>query len=326
MTSKTEVVPAQQQAMMNLPSRGQAVALVGEASREMARVRGMMDYARENPRDEEKAFALVKKACERPTFAENASWEFPRGQQTISGGSVYLARAMARCWGHVIHGIRILEDDGDSIHGEAWAHDLERNVYSSKQYKVGKLIQRRVKDPKGNWIKRPGGGYVTEWIPPDERDLMELMNRVGEKHVRNAIFHVLPDDLRECALEWADGTLLRAAAAPPDGDAQKTEPGKATPAKINGVVVSFVKLGVTLDQIQKKIGNPVDDMTPEQYASLVKIGVALKEGRTTIDEAFGAGDAIEAQQPTEDDDPFSRPAPATLDEVVTREKSGPKTS
>jgi PAS domain-containing protein len=65
-----------------------------------------------------------------------------------------------------------------------------------------KLIQRKIKGSKTG---------ETEWIAPDERDLLELTNRQNAKAVRNCILQVLPKDYILDAMDTAKETLLREA-------------------------------------------------------------------------------------------------------------------
>lgn len=349
-----QAAPASHGGALAMPARGQATALAESASRAWAETRAMMEYAREVPRDEEQAREKVAKSCSRPQFADSVDWEYERGRKKdektgewvpnlIRGPSVYLAREVARCWKHVNSSVRILEDDGESIHGESICHDLETNTRSVKQWKVKKLIQRKVKVwneriHRMEAVKDPTTGKdLTEWIVPDERDLLELCNRTASKCLRNAILEVIPDDVIQEARQIADETLEKFARGEIDQrgkpivKAAAGAPGMAAPAVVDRLIGEFRRLGVSLEMIERKLGHKADEMSVDEYKLLARGGASIKGQTASIAEVFpepDAGPSADAPAPEEasgdaqEDDPFGRQPAATLDEVVAREAKG----
>jgi len=335
-----QAAPAAESAALALPSRGQATALVGEASRSWAETRAMMEYARTCPRNEDQARDRVLRACARPTFAEAATWELPRGkkknpetgqfeEQTITGPSVHLARELARSWEHVAHGSRVLEDDGQAIHGESYATDLQRNIHIKKQWRVGKLIQRKVWR-NGKPLQDEAGKDVTTWVVPDESQLLEMVQRTAAKMVRGCIFELIPDDLKEDALVAADETLTKLATGTIDQLGRPTQKGaekdgKVLPALLDRLVGEFRRLtpSVTIEMLERKLGHSIDTASVDEYKTLARIGATIKQGGCSVDEAFPREQAqpaepqpAEAQEPAASEDPFAQPG--TLDQVVAQ--------
>ena len=132
--------------------------------------------AKKFPRDYDKAWANLMKACERKTMAEAASYAYPRGGATVNGPTVNLARVAAQCYGNIRFGLDILRDDQEVMLIEGWGWDIENNIRVTAQDRFKKLIYRK----KGGWQV------------PDERDLRELVNRRGAILVRNCLLQVLP--------------------------------------------------------------------------------------------------------------------------------------
>lgn len=140
-----------------------------------AEIKSAIIIALKFPRDDAKCFVSLMKSCQRSSFADDASYSFPRGGHQIKGPSVHLAREAARVWGNIRHGLSVIADDEDERTIEAWAWDLQTNVKVVAEDTFQKLIYRKA-----------GGG---QWIKPDERDLRELTNRRGgdsetELHLR----------------------------------------------------------------------------------------------------------------------------------------------
>ena len=77
-----------------------------EQTRAMTEVQGMMLLAKQFPRDEMQAFQKAMLACQRPEFAEKATYSYARSSETISGPSIRLAEELARCWETLISASR----------------------------------------------------------------------------------------------------------------------------------------------------------------------------------------------------------------------------
>lgn len=251
----------------NLPAtQAGAVAL---ANRETAQAQAQFMLAIKRPRNEAEAFLKAKKAFERPLMAEAAQYEFPRGGKSIKGPSVDLAREIARHWGNVDCGHRIVARDGEYVEVEGYAIDFEHNSRRSFTDRFKALIQRKIK-----------GTDQTHWIEPDERDLRELCNRRGSICMRNALLALLPSDLVDECIRVADDTCRKMA---------KGELKTSRADAVRRLLEHFDKIGVTVAMIEEHLGHPVANIDEPEYLSLKAIGKSILDGNTKRSDHFNFG-------------------------------------
>lgn len=235
-------------------------------TREQTEIQSAIVAAKRFPRNEQAAFVKAVKSFTRVTMAENATYQFPRGGKTIEGPSVGCARELARCWGNIRYGLRVVTQDEERLHIKAYALDLESNTYVEAEDEFSKLIQRKDK-------------YTgeTRWVQPDERDLRELMNRRGAIAIRNCILQVLPSDIVDDAIKVAKNTLHQ--------DAQKALE-KNRDDVVKQLVIAFDKLGVSVAMLEQYLGHKLDLITPDEVAALRTVHQSLKEGVVKREEIF----------------------------------------
>lgn len=217
-----------------------------------AEIRAAITVALRFPRNEDRAFEKLMRSCQRPAFAEDASYSFPRGGQDVTGPSVYLAREAARVWGNIRHGVYVVTDDEEVRTIEAFSWDLETNTKIVAQDTFRKLIYRK----KGGWIK------------PDERDLRELTNRRGAILKRNCILETLPKDLIEDALAMSEATLKKGAEQNPEAARKK-------------LILAFSGINVTPEMLEQKIGHHLAQCSPAELAELRRIYKSIADGNST---------------------------------------------
>ena len=240
------------------------------AVREVAEIRAAMILAREQPRDEDLAYAKMARSCSRFAFAEKAAYAFPRGGTTVSGPSIRLAREAARLWGNIRYvPVQIVEIDDEWVHIRSSASDLETNTQVAAEDKFRRLVQRKV--------KRDDGTKETAWVKPDERDLRELINRRGATLVRNCLLQLLPPDLIDGALKAAKATCTAQA----QGDMAK-DPDEVRRA----IIAAFMPYGITKADIIAFLGHPIEQMTAEDLANLRQNYRAIEEGEKAPWEVF----------------------------------------
>lgn len=228
------------------------LAPAAAAAEKQFEIQSAIILAKRFPRDEDKAFEKLMRACGRTSFAEDAEYSFPRGGQMVKGPSVNLAREAARIWGNVRYGITITRDDQSSRQIQGWAWDLETNTKPSAEDDFRKLIFRKGKG----------------WIEPDERDLRELTNRRGAILIRNAILQILPKDLIEDALSKCRETLRSNAAQDPDAARKK-------------ILLAFSELNINPEMLAAYLGHPVAQSSPAEIADLRAVYKSISDGNTT---------------------------------------------
>lgn len=259
MTSN-QIEKSNQGGQVTLPNPGrvgQGTAV--EQARAMAEVHAAMLIAREMPRSLQTAIADMQQSCSQMALAQRSSFRFPRGGQTVSGPSVYLARELARCWGNIQFGITELRRDDDYGQSEmqAWAWDVQANTRSSSTFIVPH--KRDTKD---------GAKSIT-----DMRDIYENNANNGARRLREAIFSVLPDWFVEQAKELCAQTLR-------DGG------GVPLPQRIAKAIKAFESFGVTQEQLVQKVGRSTDKWNEYDVAQLTVTYTSLTRGEVAVADEF----------------------------------------
>ena len=141
------------QAMQRKYDGPSALARSDEERRAVAQVMAQVGIAVDHPRDEILAMENIKKMCERPLFAESARYKFPRGKKQdpsgqwvdnfVTGASVKFAREVARVWGNIVIGQRIIAEDDDSVTVEVRAWDIQTNTSQISEFLPGARLSSR---------------------------------------------------------------------------------------------------------------------------------------------------------------------------------------
>lgn len=236
---------------------------VAALSRERFEIEGAMILARRFPRNEDQARARFLAAASRPTFARDALYVFPRGSATVEGPSVRLARELGRIWGNIRSGFRVIATDADAheIHVQGFAFDVESNAYRVEEAKARARIYRR-----GKWVS-----LLSEDLGGDtERQLSELVGRVGSKLERNCLLRLLPADLVDEVVEAVK--IAQAQGVDPDA--------------LRRAVSSFSRRGVSTLRLEAKLGKPLRVATPEDIATLRRWWKTIEDGEASVAELF----------------------------------------
>lgn len=255
----------------NLPQTMDTGSL-GVVAREQTEIQSQIIVAKKFARKEEDCFRRVMCSMTRPAMAEAATYQFPRGDTTIQGPSVDLAREIARCWGNLRYGLRLVEVRKDEAQGcdvvkiRGYAHDMETNTYVEAEDEFRALIQRKDK-----------ASGQTRWVAPDERDFRELVNRRGAICVRNALLQVLPPDVVDEALRLGAETLKKAAA----GELEQNHADA-----VRRLTVAYDRLGVTVTMLEQRLGHDLAVVNADELAELRQIWKALSDGQARRDEFF----------------------------------------
>ena len=103
----------------------------------------------------EAAYNRILQDCQRISLAEKAMYEYPRGGQVITGPSIHLARTLARGWGNVDAGFKVLEQTAKESTVMAYCWDLETNYRETKVFDVPHIRETKkgaypLTDPRDN--------------------------------------------------------------------------------------------------------------------------------------------------------------------------------
>ena len=236
-----------------------------QSHREQTEIQAAIVSAKHFPRNEVSATLAVTKSFSRQFQAEAARYSFPRSGKTISGPSVDCARELARLWGNIRYGIRIISLTDDQVHIRGFAIDLESNSQTEYEDSFKPLIQRRGRDGE------------TRWVQPDERDLRELISRRGAILYRNAILSLLPPDLVDAAVRTAEKTVIGLASG---------ELKTSREDVVKSIVSRFDTLGVSVPMLEAFLGHGIGDTTAEELGTLKQVGKSIADGMTRRDEVF----------------------------------------
>lgn len=236
------------------PYVSQATAV--EQARAVAEVAAAVQVAQQCPRDIRRAWADMEAACSRLGLAERAFYKVPnRGQ----GPSVHLARELLRIWGNGDAGVHELSRDDTRGISEvrAFAWDQQTNVRQSRTFQV------------------PHVRMVGKERKPltDTTDVYLLNQNIGARAVRECIFAILPADYVAEAQALCRKTIER-------GD------GKPLPERIAMMVARFKELGVTIAQIETKLGRKRGQWTAVDVADLAVVYGSIGRRETTAEDEF----------------------------------------
>lgn len=263
--------PSNPPAMPNMPGAGVMAQLDNinqgtvaiEASRAIAEAQGKLVIAKKFPRNEIAAYAKVMEACQRPTMAAKAFYSFPRGGQTVEGPTIRFAEELARCWGNIDYGIKELSQDDGKSEMQAYAWDLETNAQSVQNFT--NPHQREKTDKRTRTT-------VMENLT-SQRDIYENNANMATRRLRSRILAILPSWFVEDAIT----------------ECKKTLAGKNdTPLidRVKNMVVQFAKMGVTQEQIEKRLKKKIETMNADDFVEFIGIYNAIKQGESKIADWF----------------------------------------
>ena len=219
-----------------------------------------------------------------PEIAEGCNYKLKRknadgGITYIEGPSVRLLEIAASAYGNLRYGSRTIGIDEEFVTAQGMAFDLERNVASSVE------VKRSIKGKRGR--------YSNDMI-------MITSNAAGSIARRNALNGVIPRVYVQALSEHAKKVAL--------GDI-KTLPERRQRAFDYYTKTLGVPLAKVLEYLEKQ---SVEDCNLADVSDLQDLKTALKEGMTTLEEAFSGAPAQQPTGPKPPLDPKEQPKPAPL--------------
>jgi hypothetical protein len=191
--------------------------------------------------------------------AESCNYSVPRGNKSITGPSVHLAKIIAQFWGNMRIEAKVVGVDQTHVTSEAVCWDLESNLAIKVQVKrsiIGKY-----------------GRYNDDMITVTG-------NAANAIALRNGILHVIPKGVVDKVYKAAVQTITGDVSTETKLLAKRTQ------------VVNALKdeYGVTEKEILAAIGkSSLSHITKDDLVTLIGIGTAIKEGDTSIEDAFRKG-------------------------------------
>lgn len=176
-----------------------------------------------------------------------------RDKKVIEGPSIRLAEIVMSSWGNLRAGTRVIDIDDKFVTAQAVCHDLETNVAISVECK------RRI-------TTKEGRRYGDDMIGVTANAALAIA-------IRNSVFKVVPMVYTRA--------IMRAARKVAVGDA------KTLSARRHEMVDYFGKMGVALEHVLYVLDKQsIDDIGLDDLALLKGLATAIKDGDTTIEQAF----------------------------------------
>lgn len=234
-----------------LTAEAGTVALLNKSEIDM-QIATAHKYPRSIKRFRDEALAMVTL---NESIAQECIYSLPRDGKTIEGPSARFAEVVASAWGNSRAGARVVSDQGDFVTAQGVFHDLERNVAITYE------VQRRIVGSNGRRYKPDMIGVTA--------------NAACSIALRNAILKGVPKAFWSDMYEKARQTAV--------GDVQTLANRRARALAV------LQKMGVTAAQVFAYLKvEGEEDITVDHLATLFGITTALKDGDTTIEQAFSS--------------------------------------
>lgn len=200
--------------------------------------------------------ALTMATVDQKTAA-SCFYALPRDGKTIQGPSVRLAEIVASEWGNLRAEYRIVGDDDSFITAQATCWDMERNVLIRCE------VRRRISGKNGR-------RYSDDMI-------VTTGNAAGKIAFRNAVFSVVPRAFVDDIFAQCRKVAV--------GDARTIS------AQRDEWFVYWRKAGIDEARVLAMLGKQsIADVDIDDLATMSGLVTALKDGDTTLDQAFPAVD------------------------------------
>lgn len=189
--------------------------------------------------------------------AEKCVYSVPRGKKSIQGASAYLATIVLQNWGNIRAGSRIIKIDERRVTSHGVCIDLETNVG------VDREIQRLIIDSDGDRFT--------------EDMITVTSNAANSISMRNAVLAVIPKSITDTVMDAVKRKIT--------GDVStKDKLIKEKRKQFDAIMQTY---NVTEQEILDSIGRQsFDDIDENDLVLLAGIKTALKDGDTTVDQAF----------------------------------------
>lgn len=239
------------------------------ASREAQEVQVAMVAAKRFPRDEVDAYNRILRDCQRPSLAEKAMYEFPRGGQVVTGPSIHLAKTLARGWGNIDSGFKVLEQSAKESTVMAYCWDLETNYRETKVFTV-----QHIRETKK-------GAYPLT----DPRDIYEMIANQAARRERSCILSVIPGDVVDAAVGQCNATLAGKSKMP-------------LVDMVRALVKNFQEqYGVTAEMLEAYVGCKKEAFSHQSVVRLKNVYNTLRDGSAGVEQYFDMSQAAPADNP-----------------------------
>lgn len=210
-------------------------------------------YPRNIRRATDNALAIVTMDV---AIAQTCTYSVPRGGKKISGPSVHLAKILAQVWGNMRIEAKVVDIDQSRVTSEAVCWDLESNLAIKAQ------IKRSITGRTGRFSE----------------DMITVTGNASNSiALRNAVLSVIPKGIVDKVYGAAKQTIT--------GDISDKNKLIAKRVEVfSGLRDAF---GITDKEILFAVGKAaIDFVDGDDIVTLVGVGQAIRDGDTTVDQAF----------------------------------------
>lgn len=229
-----------------------------------------MMIALQHPRNEAEILkSAVNEMVIYEEAAEEAVYSKPVGKEQVGdewvmkyaeGLTIRAAEALALRWGNNAFGAEIISDDGETVSGVATWLDYESNNRRTFPFRVSRKYKTA---GRTGTMKRHAEDRFNDIVVPAKLS----------KVLREVILRSLPAGLKK---------------------AYERKAREITASKGKNLAASVIKAfalhGVGQKDVEAIIGKPMTAWDGEDVAKLVRIGQALKQGETTVEQLFSTGE------------------------------------
>jgi len=257
-------------------------AIVAAAEAAKQRIQCAYIMAIQNPRNLEAVRQRMLANCRRPKFAEVAEYSKPVSSdrsKDITGPSIRFVEMAIREWGNANSDVVVEYEDAHIRRVKVYITDYQTNVTFTKSITIRKEVERRNQTGRKVVSERKNtyGDTVYTVVATDD----ELLNKEAaliSKAIRTEGLRIVPGDFVEECLDEAKKVL----------EGQVKDDIVEERRKI---LDAFVKLGVSVEQIEEYLECKVDSASPAQIIKLRKIWTSINgEGATWGDFMAKKGD------------------------------------
>lgn len=240
------------------------------------------------PRDMDEVRERILRDARRPGLAAVVEYAIPRAGTTIRGPSIRFAESVARALGNVAVDVTIIHEDDAHRLCEVSVVDLESNVCYRQAFQLRKVMERRKlpanarqEDVVGTRVG--ADGQTLYLMRASEQDLAMQQAAQASRVIRGLILRVAPGDIVEEALQAARATREREDSVDPAAAKRR-------------IADAFATIGVTVAELKRYLGHPLDQCSPAELDELRGIWAAIRDGQTTWPEVAAAKAAEEVPQ------------------------------
>lgn len=224
-------------------------------------------FPRSIKRATENALAIV--TMDKDT-AEVCNYSLPRGGKPISGPSVHLAKILAQQWGNLRIDAKVVNIDATHVTSESVCFDLETNLAIKTQVKRS-IMQHETKWENGKSVR------TGRMLRMNDDMITVTGNAANSIALRNAVLSVIPrsvvNKVYNAAKEMITGDI-----------SDKNKLIARRKQVIDGLKETY---GLTEKEILGAIGKAaIDHITGDDIVVLIGIGQSIKDGDTTVEQAF----------------------------------------